>query len=112
MDTTLWERTKHAFERILEEGEKATGKMVESFEELGDAAKARLERTRLERALFKRFAELGNAVYELHKAAPGAGGTVAPAAKPTLEEPRVKELLDQVANLDEDLKKVESQLGH
>lgn len=108
---TLWDRTKHAFEKILEEGEKATSKMVESLEELSDAAKARLEKARLERALFKRFAELGSAVYELHNAAQQGGGTEVSTAKPTLEEPRVKDLLDQVASLDQDLKKAESQIG-
>lgn len=44
---TLWNRTKHAFEKIIKEGEQATQPMVESLGEMADAAKARLERARL-----------------------------------------------------------------
>lgn len=109
---TLWDRTKHTFEKILAEGEKAAERMVESVEGLGDAAKARIEKARLERALFKRFAELGNAVYELHKAPRQSPAGEAPAASgPTLEDSKVKGLLEQVAGLEEELKKAEGQLG-
>ena len=109
---TLWDRTKHAFEKILQDGEKAAERMVESFEELGDAAKARLEKARLERTLFKRSAELGNAVYELHKASrQSPEGASTGTTVPTLEDPKVKGLLEQVARLDENLKKAEEQLS-
>lgn len=57
---SLWDRSMHAFERILEESKKATERVVESASDAGGAARARLEGARAERALFKRFAELGS----------------------------------------------------
>lgn len=98
---SLWERTRHAFERILEESKRATERVAETATEAGEAAKARIERARLERTLFKRFAELGNRVYERSQAgAPGGG---------LLDEPQVKELLEQIRTLDQDLKKLQGE---
>ena len=107
---TLWDRTKQGFEKILTEGEKAAEKMVQSLGELSEAAKARLEKARLERALFKRSAELGNAVYELHRSARESAGSGPVSSHNVLGEPRVKDLLSQLASLDEDLQKMESQI--
>ena len=109
---TLWDRTKHTFERILQDGEKAAERMVESFGEFGDTAKARIEKLRLERALFKRFAELGSAVYDRHKASGQAPGGAAPGSTGSiLEDPKIKELLGAVSKLEEELGKAEQQLG-
>ena len=98
--SSLWDRSKQAFERILEESQKATERVVESAAEASGAARARLERARLERVLFKRFAELGNRVYEVANGDATAG---------ILEEPRVRELLQQIRDLDSDLKKLLSE---
>lgn len=109
---TLWDRTKHTFERILQDGEKAAGRMVETFEEFGDTAKARIEKVRLERALFKRFAELGSAVYERHRASGQPPGGAAPASTGSiLEDPKIKELLAAVSKLEEEIAKAEQHLG-
>ena len=112
---TLWDRTRHAFEKLLHDGEKAAERVVESFEELGGVARARLEKARLERTLFKCFAELGNAVYELHKASKQAGAETAETAAylpgSAFEDPNVRRLLEQFETLDEELKKADGQLN-
>lgn len=97
---TLWDSSKQAFERILEESKRATELVVESAAEVGSATWARLERARLERALFKRFAELGNRVYE-HAGAIATGSV--------LEEPQVKDVLQEIRNLDNELKKLQNE---
>jgi len=97
---TIWDRTRHAFEKMLEEAEKGAARMVDGFEELGDVAKARFEQARLERTLFKRFAELGGKVYEHQKK-----GTSTTAL---LEDAAVKALLEQATQLEHDIKQAES----
>ena len=95
---TLWDRTTQAFEKTLEESRKATDRLVESLGEVGETAKARVEKARLERTLFKRFAELGNRIYEQSSTTSGAN---------CLEDARVKELLSEIGTLDGDLKKLQ-----
>lgn len=100
--SSLWDRTGKAFEKILEDSRKATDKVVDTVEELGDKAKARIEKSRLERSLLKRFAELGNRVYELSKASP---------APNVLEDGSVKTVLASIDELEREHDKAESQLG-
>lgn len=95
---TLWDRTTQAFEKTLEESRKATERLVESLGEVGETAKARVEKARLERTLFKRFAELGNRIYEQ---------SVTTSSANCLEDARVKELLGEIGTLDNDLKKLQ-----
>ena len=97
---TVWDRTRQTFEKMLEEAEKAAERVVDGFEELGDVAKARFDQARLERTLFKRFAELGSAVYEQHKK-----GTTGAAL---LESAAVRVLLDQANELERDIKQAET----
>jgi hypothetical protein len=97
---TIWDRTRQAFEKLMEEAEKTAERMVDGFEELGDVAKARFDQARLERALFKRFAEIGSAVYELQKK--GVTGAA------LLEDPSVKVTLQQAEELERDIKQAES----
>jgi hypothetical protein len=106
-NTTLWDRTKHTFERILTESQKATERVVDSLEELGGVAKARLEKARLERALFKKYAELGARLYDLAKQA------ALPNATPpqVLDDDEVKALLRTVGSLDVELEKVVAELS-
>jgi hypothetical protein len=95
---TLWDRTKQAFEKTLKESRKATERAVESLGEAGETAKARVEKARLERTLFKRFAELGSRIFEQSSTTSGAD---------LLEDARVKELLGEIETLDSDLKKLQ-----
>ena len=99
-----WERSKHIFEKILEDSQKATERLVATLEELGEKTKARVERARLQRALFKRTAELGSRVYELSRP------TRSEKPKDLLEDGAVSALLGDIAKLDEELKKVEVQI--
>jgi hypothetical protein len=103
----LWGRFRSTFERLVGGGYKATERVVDSFGELGDAAKLRVEKARLERALFKKFAELGTRVYELAKQTALPDET--PPAVP--DDDKVKTLLQDVGSLDADLKKVVAELS-
>jgi hypothetical protein len=100
--TSLWDRTKHAFERSLEESRKASERLAASVGEATDAAKTRLEKARLERTLFKRFAELGNRVFERSEAGEAGEGV--------LEDPQLKELLAEIRGLDTELKKLQAEV--
>ena len=95
---TLWDRTTQAFEKTLEESRKATERLAESLGEVGETAKARVEKARLERTLFKRFAELGSRIYEQSSTTSGGNG---------LDDARVKELLGEIGTLDNDLQKLQ-----
>jgi hypothetical protein len=98
---SYWERSKHMFDTILEDSRKATERLMATLEELGEKTKARVERARVQRALFKRSAELGSRMFELSR---NEG------RKDPFEDPAVSALLADIAKLDEDLKKVEAQI--
>jgi hypothetical protein len=99
-----WERSKHIFEKILEDSQKTTERLVATLEELGEKTKARLERARVQRALFKRSAELGSRIFEIARAG-------VESRKDPFEDAVVTSLLQDIAKLDEDLKKVDAQIS-
>ncbi len=101
-----WERSKHIFEKILEDSQKTTERLVATLEELGEKTKARVERARVQRALFKRSAELGSRIFEISRAARGDE-----TRKDPYEDGAVSALLQDIAKLDEELKKVEAQIS-
>jgi hypothetical protein len=103
---TLWDQFRNTFDRLVEGGHRATEHVVGSFEELGDAARLRVEKARLERTLIKKCAELGTRVYELAKE-PGT-----PDGRPSrvLDDEKVKALLQEVGSLDADLQKTVADL--
>ncbi len=106
MDLSLWDRSKYAFEHMLEESEKATERLVERVEGIGSRARARLERARVERHLFRRFAQLGNRVYEVWR-------TQSPEFDALLwSDPVLRDHLKRLRELDEQLHKAEAQLGN
>ena len=102
---TRWERSKHIFEKILEDSQKATERLVATLEELGEKTKARVERARVQRALFKRTAELGSRIFEISRASRGEE-----IRKDPFEDVAVASLLQDVAKLDEEHKKIEAQI--
>jgi hypothetical protein len=105
---SLWERSKHAFEKILEDSQKATERVIAALEELGEKTKLRFEKARLQRSLLKRSAELGTCVYELsRKSVSGSGDHM---ANP-LEDGAAQSLLQEIAKLDEQIKKLETQIS-
>jgi hypothetical protein len=95
---TLWDRTKQAFEKTLEESRKASERAVETLGEAGETAKARVEKARLERKLFKLFAELGSRVFEQSSTTSGAD---------LLQDARVKELLGEIGTLESEIEKLD-----
>lgn len=103
---TLWSQVRSTFDRLVEGGLRATERVAGSFTELGDAAKVRLERARLERMLIKKCAELGTQVYQLAK------GQGLPDGRPPqiLDDVEVKALLQEVGSLDADLRKATAEL--
>jgi hypothetical protein len=102
---SLWDRSKHAFDRILADSQKATERVITTLEELGEKTKARLEKARLQRLLLKRSAELGSCVYELSRKS--SGGDTDGAANP-LQDSAAKALLAEIAKLEEEIKKVDA----
>jgi hypothetical protein len=102
---TRWEKSKHIFEKILEDSQKATERLVATLEELGEKTKARVERARVQRALFKRSAELGSRIFEISRT---RGDET---RKDVLEDVAVSSLLQDIAKLDEEIKKVEAQIS-
>lgn len=100
----LWDRFRNTVDRLVEGGQRATERVVGSIEELGDAAKVRLEKARLERTLVKKCAELGTRVYELAKGPDGRPAQV-------LDDDQVKALLQEVGSLDAELQKTAGELA-
>ncbi len=101
-----WGRFRNTFDRLVEGSHRATERVVGSFEELGDAAKLRMEKARLERRLIKKCAELGTQVYELANE-PGLPDGSSPQV---LEDDKVIALLQEVGSLDAALQKAAAEL--
>lgn len=108
---TLWNRTRGTFEKIYHEGEKAAERMGESLGEVGDSARARVEKLRLERQLFEHLAELGSAVYELDKAELQLEDTAARKTRRVVKDPDVRKMLDRIMQIDQEISEAESRIG-
>ena len=104
-----WEKSKHAFERILEDSQRATETLMRTLDELGQRTKARVEKARIQRLLFRRSAELGSRLYELSRTGEEAGGSEA--MPNPLGDGTVKSLLLEIAKLDEAMKNAEAQIA-
>jgi SMC interacting uncharacterized protein involved in chromosome segregation len=103
---SLWSQVRNTFDRLVEGGHRVTERVVGTFEELGDAAKLRMEKARLERTLIKKCAELGARMYELAKGPLPDGRPLQ-----VLDDDKVKALLQEVGALDADLQKVGAELS-
>jgi hypothetical protein len=103
---SLWSQVRSTFDRLVEGGHRATERVVAPLTELGEAAKLRLEKARLERMLIKKCAELGTQVYQLAK------GTGVLDGRPpqVLDDVQVKALLQDIGSLDADLRKATADL--
>ena len=110
---SMWERSRHAFERILEDSRRATHLMVGAFEQLGERAMVRLEWARVQRALLGHCAELGVHIYELSRsaAAAEAQGTSDEIDAAPLRDPKVQALLASIAQLDSEGTKLQDKLA-
>jgi hypothetical protein len=105
-----WEKSKHAFERIVEDGQRAAGTLMRTLDELGQRTKARVEKARIQRARFRRSAELGSRIYELSRVQMGAESSEA--GPDLLGDETVKALLLDISKLDEALSNTGARLGN
>ena len=101
-----WEKSKHAFERILEDSQRATEGLMRTLDELGQKTKARVEKARLQRSLFRRSAELGSRLYEISR-----NVVDSEPAPNVLEDGAVKGLILELSKLDDALKKADAQIA-
>jgi len=101
-----WDKSRHTFEKILEDSQRTTEALMRTLEELGQKTKARVERARLQRSLFRHSAELGSRLYELSRSA----SETEPEPK-VLQDGQVKDLILEISKLEEGLKKVDAQLA-
>jgi hypothetical protein len=101
-----WEKSKHTFEKILEDSQRATEALMRTLEELGQKTKARVEKARLQRSLFRRSAELGSRLYELSRHV-----TETEPAPNVFEDGDIKRVILEISSLEEALKKVDAQIA-
>ena len=101
-----WEKSKHTFEKILEDSQRATEALMRTLEELGQKTKARVEKARLQRSLFRRSAELGSRLYEISR-----NVTETEPAPKVFEDGEVKDVILEISKLEEALKKVDAQIA-
>ena len=101
-----WEKSKHAFERILEDSQRATEGLMRTLDELGQKTKARVEKARLQRSLFRRSAELGSRLYEISR-----NVTQTEPAPSVLEDAAIKALILEISKLEEALNQAEAQIA-
>jgi len=99
-----WEKSKHTFEKILEDSQRATEALMRTMEELGQKTKARVEKARLQRSLFRRSAELGSRLYEISR-------NVTETEPKVLQDSEIKDLILEISKLEESLKKVDTQIA-
>jgi len=94
---TLYDRVVKGMEVALETAQKSVEALMGKAEDTAEVIKLRLEKTRLEREISRKFAELGSKLYEK---AVREGKEVG-----ILQEPEVQQLI-------EDLKRMDRELAH
>jgi hypothetical protein len=94
---TLYNRVAKGMEAALDKATKSVEAIMEKAEDTAEVIKVRLEKTRLERDIAKKFAELGSKLYEKAVREGREEGI--------LQEPEVKALI-------EDLKRMDRELAH
>jgi hypothetical protein len=92
---TLYDRVVKGMEVALETAQKSVEVLMEKAEDTAEVIKFRLEKTRLEREISKKFAELGSKLYE----------KVAREGKEEgiLRDTEVQKLIDDLKQMDQEL---------
>jgi hypothetical protein len=93
----LYERVVKGMEAALETAQKSVEVLMGKAEDTAEVIKVRLEKTRLEREISKKFAELGSKLYEK-------------AVREGKEAGILREV--EVQNLIESLKRLDAELAH
>lgn len=94
---TLYDRVVKGMEVALETAQKSVEALMGKAEDTAEVIKLRLEKTRLEREISRKFAELGSKLYEKAVREGKEAGI--------LQEPEVQRLI-------EDLKRMDRELAH
>ena len=94
---TLYDRVAKGMEVALDRASKSVEALMGKAEDTAEVIKVRLEKTRLEREISKKFAELGSKLYEKAVREGKEAGI--------LQEPEVQTII-------EDLKRMDRELAH
>jgi flagellar biosynthesis/type III secretory pathway protein FliH len=99
---TLYDRVMQGMEFALETARKSVEALMEKAEETAEVIKLRLEKVRLEREISKKFAELGNSLYEKAVREGKEEGI--------LREPDVQRLIEALKHMDQELAHIQAQM--
>jgi hypothetical protein len=96
----LYERVVKGLELALETAQKSFEVVMVKAEDTAEVIKFRLEKTRLEREIAKKFAELGSKLYEKAVREGKEAGI--------LQDPEVQNLIDSLKRLDQELAHIQA----
>jgi flagellar biosynthesis/type III secretory pathway protein FliH len=99
---TLYDRVMQGMEFALETARKSAETLMGKAEETAEVIKLRLEKMRLEREIAKKFAELGNKLYEKAVREGKEEGI--------LREPDVQRVIEALKSLDQELAHMQAQV--
>ncbi len=99
----IWDRARNTWDELADRGQKATERVVDSFEELGGTTRLRFLKSRLERDLQLKLAELGGKILEVSR----HGSAADPARMHPLEAPEIAALLVEIDELDTHVRQLE-----
>ena len=97
---TLYDRVVKGMEVAVGTAQKSVEMLMEKAEDTAEVIKFRLEKSRLEREIARKFAELGSKLYE--KAAREGKDTG------ILQEPEVQQLIEELKRLDRELAHIQA----
>jgi hypothetical protein len=96
----LYERVVKGLELALETAQKSFEVVMVKAEDTAEVIKFRLEKTRLEREISKKFAELGSKLYEKAVREGKEAGI--------LQDPEVQRLIESLKRLDQELAHIQA----
>jgi hypothetical protein len=96
-----WGHDVISIDGMVERASRGSGRVASAVGDLTDAAKDRLQRARIERAHFRKRAELGTRVYELART---SGYLESGASRPPSDD-EVIAILEELGSLDADLER-------
>jgi hypothetical protein len=96
----LYERVVKGLELALETAQKSFEVVMVKAEDTAEVIKFRLEKTRLEREISKKFAELGSKLYEKAVREGKEAGI--------LQDPEVQNLIESLKRLDQELAHIQA----
>lgn len=100
---TLYDRVMQGMEFALETARKSAETLMGKAEDTAEEIRLRLEKGRLEREIARKFAELGNKLYEkaMHEGKEDEG---------ILREPGIQRLIEDIKHMDQELAHTQAQM--